>query len=293
MKLKKRYLYIIAGLLTLFAGVFVINAAVNKAKAWHFANDILITIGDFEGSLQQAIDEEYILGLPNLTQAYSQLIPNPGHGADVIWVSVDGSETTLQNAISTIGLCGSFSIASYTSVDIPIQSHFASEIEISSGKSLQDAIDEGDFCCVQDCTCASDTCVGDTCIDSNCGEACEGNKTAVDGGWSAWSAWSSCSVPCSGGTQTRTRTCTNPASDCGGADCVGDSLESRACNIQSCTWHITEGSYIPGTCGEAGGSFCPTEGEACSPYGDTMNCKVRDVYVGYPACLLGTADCQD
>ena len=291
--MKKRYLYIITGLLILFAGVSIINAAVNKTKDWHLADNILITVGDFEGSLQQAIDGGHLLDLPKSTQAYSQLIPNPGHGADVIWVSVDGVETTLQNAISTIGLCGNSSNTSYESADIPNPSHLASEIEIFPEKSLQDAIDEGDFCCVQDCTCASDTCVGDTCIDSNCGEACDGNKTAVDGGWSAWSVWGACSVPCSGGTQTRTRTCTNPAPDCEGADCVGDSLESQACNTQSCTWHITKGTCIPQTCGGAGGSFCPTEGEACSPYGSSQNCKISSCFSGgEPGCLLGTADCQ-
>jgi hypothetical protein len=50
----------------------------------------------------------------------------------------------------------------------------------------------------------------------------------IDGGWSDWGA---CSVDCttdgSGGTQTRS--CTNPAPQYGGADCVGDSTQS--CNV--------------------------------------------------------------
>jgi len=50
----------------------------------------------------------------------------------------------------------------------------------------------------------------------------------VNGGWSGWSA---CSASCGGGTQTRT--CTNPALSCGGANCAGAS--SQACNTQTCS----------------------------------------------------------
>lgn len=60
------------------------------------------------------------------------------------------------------------------------------------------------------------------------------DTTPVDGGWSGWSAWGSCSASCGGGTQTRTRTCTNPAPANGGADCVGSASESQSCNTGSC-----------------------------------------------------------
>ena len=56
----------------------------------------------------------------------------------------------------------------------------------------------------------------------------------VDGGYSDFGDWSECSAECDGGTQTRSRTCTNPAPANGGADCVGDSTESRECNTQGC-----------------------------------------------------------
>ena len=51
----------------------------------------------------------------------------------------------------------------------------------------------------------------------------------VDGGYTDFGDWSECSNDCGGGTQTRTRTCTNPAPAHGGADCVGDTSESRDC----------------------------------------------------------------
>ena len=57
---------------------------------------------------------------------------------------------------------------------------------------------------------------------------------AVDGGYSDFGDWSKCSAECEGGTQSRTRTCTNPAPANGGADCAGDSSETRECNTQAC-----------------------------------------------------------
>jgi len=66
----------------------------------------------------------------------------------------------------------------------------------------------------------------------------EGNCTSslVNGGWTDWST---CSVTCGGGTQTRT--CTNPAPYCGGADCTGAS--SQSCNTQVCPWQNITDSY--------------------------------------------------
>ncbi|KAL5255600.1 hypothetical protein ACHWQZ_G010988 [Mnemiopsis leidyi] len=41
----------------------------------------------------------------------------------------------------------------------------------------------------------------------------------TNGGWTPFTSWSSCSVACGGGTQTGTRTCTNPPPQYGGSDC--------------------------------------------------------------------------
>ncbi|XP_045184213.2 thrombospondin-2-like [Mercenaria mercenaria] len=51
----------------------------------------------------------------------------------------------------------------------------------------------------------------------------------VDGNWADWSPWSTCDVTCQNGTQTRTRTCTNPAPAYGGLDCVGNSTDFKIC----------------------------------------------------------------
>ncbi|PIR68517.1 hypothetical protein COU49_00540 [Candidatus Nomurabacteria bacterium CG10_big_fil_rev_8_21_14_0_10_35_16] len=58
----------------------------------------------------------------------------------------------------------------------------------------------------------------------------------IDGGWTEWSEWSDCSVSTCGqtGTQSRTRTCTNPVPQDGGADCVGSPVESQECSTPAC-----------------------------------------------------------
>jgi len=63
----------------------------------------------------------------------------------------------------------------------------------------------------------------------------------VDGGWSAYGAWSACSAYCTyeTGSQTRTRTCTNPAPQCGGT-CTGHSYQTQSCygthGATNCSW---------------------------------------------------------
>ena len=57
---------------------------------------------------------------------------------------------------------------------------------------------------------------------------------SVDGGWSGYDEWTECTETCGTGTQTRTRTCTNPAPLYGGADCTGTAEETQDCNTQLC-----------------------------------------------------------
>jgi type II secretory pathway pseudopilin PulG len=83
----------------------------------------------------------------------------------------------------------------------------------------------------QQCTNPNDVVVG---FDSTGKPNCEDPTPSVNGGWSAWSAWSVCSQKCDGGTQTRTRTCTNPAPKYGGSYCPGPDTETQVCNTQSC-----------------------------------------------------------
>ena len=58
----------------------------------------------------------------------------------------------------------------------------------------------------------------------------------VNGNWSVDGQWSPCSGGvCGVGIKNRTRTCTNPQSAYGGADCTGDATEVRACDLGICS----------------------------------------------------------
>jgi hypothetical protein len=68
---------------------------------------------------------------------------------------------------------------------------------------------------------------------------------SVNGDWTSYGSWGSCSVECGGGTQTRSRACTNPSPTYGGSSCSGATSESQSCNTGSCGPYIynTNGSY--------------------------------------------------
>ncbi|XP_071164274.1 uncharacterized protein [Mytilus edulis] len=85
----------------------------------------------------------------------------------------------------------------------------------------------------------------------------------IDGVWTSWSSWGSCTVTCDGGSQDKTRTCTNPAAQYGGADCVGVGSATQQCNTQAC---IIDGEWSAwgawGSCSVScgGGLYSRTRG---------------------------------
>ena len=56
----------------------------------------------------------------------------------------------------------------------------------------------------------------------------------VDGGWTEFSDWSDCTATCGGGTEIRTRTCSNPTPANGGAECTGSDVETQTCGDVVC-----------------------------------------------------------
>ncbi|KAM8881275.1 SCO-spondin isoform 1-T4 [Synchiropus picturatus] len=65
----------------------------------------------------------------------------------------------------------------------------------------------------------------------------------VDGGWGQWGEWTPCSLPCGGGTRSRSRKCDNPSPQSGGRGCLGDSDQKTKCNTDLCT--DPDGPWLP------------------------------------------------
>ena len=75
------------------------------------------------------------------------------------------------------------------------------------------------------------------CMSFEVTEPCYNNgfiSYAVDGNWTDWGDWNLCSVTCAGGTQSRSRTCTNPPPRYGGRECSGESEDVQSCNEDPC-----------------------------------------------------------
>ncbi|XP_020601762.1 uncharacterized protein LOC110040832 [Orbicella faveolata] len=78
----------------------------------------------------------------------------------------------------------------------------------------------------------------------NGGQSCPGNDTEtaracftpcpVDGGFGLWSEWTTCSQTCGTGTQSRSRTCTNPVPANQGQNCSGEYDQAKSCKLTSC-----------------------------------------------------------
>ena len=96
--------------------------------------------------------------------------------------------------------------------------------------------------------------------DSSETQACNTHPCPINGGWSSWGEWSVCSLTCGGGTQSRERSCTNPAPAHGGAQCDGDSSEIQACNTHPCP--INGGWTDWGECSETCGGG--TQSRSCT-----------------------------
>ncbi|XP_048578078.1 uncharacterized protein LOC5504431 [Nematostella vectensis] len=111
----------------------------------------------------------------------------------------------------------------------------------------------------------------------------------VSGGWSLWSTWTSCSVTCSTGVQSKSRSCSNPAPQNGGAYCLGEGHVSQSCDMSPCpvsgalspwsSWTPCNTSCSGGTrtrlrpCSnpapQHGGAACQGEGE------ETQDCNIH------------------
>ncbi|XP_061184992.1 SCO-spondin-like [Saccostrea echinata] len=96
-------------------------------------------------------------------------------------------------------------------------------------------------------------------------QSCNTHNCPIDGKWASWGSYGSCTITCGGGTQRRSRTCSNPAPKYLGKDCPGSSSSSRSCNTHNCPidgFWAGWGSWA--TCTETCGGGIQTRSRSCS-----------------------------
>lgn len=278
--IKKRYFIFVFLIFFLFGGIFIINAAVDKTKAWHSGDNIWVKIDNTDRTLQYAITNNLLTG----SHSYASSSTTAGHSADQIWASLNGVEKTLMNFLSastptTNKLCDSSPgtlTTSYSSspTDKSKAYHFTNQIEVNVGgiMSLQEAIDNGKFnpsnfgqnCPPGDANCINPgtiQCDEITCSGSykasgtNCGTnlACDGNGNCVstcvpnvgqscdDGNLCTTGETTQCDGSCSGWSPVaRGTNCEGGYKACDGS---GNCLRWTGTGCDSCPWGKSDKLY--------------------------------------------------
>ena len=94
-------------------------------------------------------------------------------------------------------------------------------------------------------------CVGDSVMTAECNS----HPCPIDGGWTQWEIDQDCDKPCGGGHLHKARSCTKPAPQYGGSDCVGAASLTEECNTHQCPidggW--TDWTFVTSCSKECGG----------------------------------------
>ncbi len=171
-RISNKIIFVSIVLVLLAIGVYAYTQQIPNPG--HGADEILISVNDFTMTLQEAIDNAFLVdGTSSPTQDYTTEISGAYQTGDEIYVSVSGSGKTLQQAIST-SLCGSGSYSYSSGISL---GHSASEVLVSVNgveMTLQNAINSGEFCCASN---YGDSCGGSACVNAgivNCEGDCVG-----------------------------------------------------------------------------------------------------------------------
>jgi hypothetical protein len=214
------------GMIAVFVFLFlVLTISFISAVIMHNAGEVKLKVDTVDDTLQGGIGKG-TFGLEEAPHNFlsGTNIPTGGHDASQIWVSVQDGEMNLLAALNSMHkLCPNPSKpTAYYSPSIPSVSHTALEISLASGKTFQQAINDGDFCLT---------------------------PTPMNGGWSG-PFYSCCTGTCDSngvpGTTVRDvwYICNNPAPANGGADCeVGTRTTQGGCSnwfSGVCTDHNTD-----------------------------------------------------
>lgn len=127
----------------IIGGIFV-----DAIGSLHLANDFNINIDGMDVTLQDAIDGGLLIG--EHTYAVPSSIAVHGHSVGDIWISTESGEMTLLNALTTGTKIYGDNVSIYSGV-ASNTGHFANDIMLSSGKSLQEIINEGSICTLETC----------------------------------------------------------------------------------------------------------------------------------------------
>jgi hypothetical protein len=144
-KNQSKWFYVIIGILIITISIFIVSAVVDKTKAWHLSNEVIVSFGNCKVTLKDAVSKGYLNGTATPTNCLSTF-PSVYHSADKILITVNNNAMTLQEAVDNQVFLGKAG-GSYTK-QLPAGGHFGSEIEVNIGgttKSLQGAIDQKSY----------------------------------------------------------------------------------------------------------------------------------------------------
>lgn len=143
----KRGVIIIA--LLVLGVLLVLGFSFIKAATIFPASNVSIKIDGTDRTLQYSVDNSLLIGTHTYASSnYMNIVGQ--HDASQVWVSVKDGETTLLNALNSSSfptkLCPNPSKPLTYSNPAPNPGHYAIEIILYNGKSLQQAINDGDYC---------------------------------------------------------------------------------------------------------------------------------------------------
>ena len=229
----KKGVYWIVLLSVIIISIFISGVGVNVTKPHHNSTNISIGVDSISKTLDTITASNFVFPSHIYTSVLSL---NPGHNVNQIWVSVKDGEMNLLQALSSQNkLCPANPVkSSYTSspTDKSQPFHYANEIQLSSGKNLQEAIDAGDLCYF----------------------------------W--YTNTNICSATCGGGT--RTSYCSHNGVQVADNYCYG-TKPSVSCNTQGCVWVLNYTGCLY-NCYNLGPCSPSPRGTPCSPAGSRKIC---------------------
>ncbi|MFH1307299.1 MAG: hypothetical protein ABIH72_00415 [archaeon] len=128
-------------LIAIFFSIILIVYSQTMPIVSHDADKILVRINGYSMTLQEALNNGYLNGSSTPSSNLTTSLTGSFHNSENIFVSVNGIEQTLQQAINN-SLCGNVTSNYSSNTNF---GHNGGKIIVGE-KTLQQAINEGDFC---------------------------------------------------------------------------------------------------------------------------------------------------